>query len=78
MGINTMSHQNHVPKTMSQPNVGFIHWLFYQVKFNPTRSKVDHYVYCKKVGEHFIYVVLYIDDMLMVGNNMEVIKEVKT
>ena len=40
-------------------------------------SKVDHYVYYKKVGEHFIYVELYIDDMLLVENNMEVIKEVK-
>ena len=41
------------------------------------RSKVDHYVYYKQVSEHFIYVVLYADDMLLVGNNMEVIKEVK-
>ena len=24
------------------------------------RSKVDHYVYYKKVGEHFIYVVMYV------------------
>ena len=41
------------------------------------RSQVDHCVYYKQVGEHFIYVVLYVDDMLLVGNNMEVIKEVK-
>ena len=41
------------------------------------RSKVDHYVYYKKVGENFIYVVFYVDDMLLVGNNMEIIKEVK-
>lgn len=41
------------------------------------RSKDDHYVYYKKVGEHFIYVVLYVDDTLLVGNNMEVVKEVK-
>ena len=41
------------------------------------RSKVDHYVYYKQVGEHFIYVVLYVDNMLLVANNMEVIKEVK-
>ena len=26
------------------------------------RSKVDHCVYSKKVGNHFIYVVLYVDD----------------
>ena len=42
------------------------------------RSKVHHCVYYKQVGEHFIYVVLYVNDMLLVGNNMEVIKEVKT
>ena len=41
------------------------------------RSKDDHYVYYKQVGEDFIYVLLYVDDMLLVGNNMEVIKEVK-
>lgn len=41
------------------------------------RNKVDHYVYYKQVGEHFIYVVLYVDDMLLIGNNMEFIKEVK-
>ena len=39
---------------------------------------VDHYVYYKQVGEHFIYVVLYVDDMLLVGNYMDVIKEVKS
>jgi len=34
-------------------------------------------VFYKQVGEHFIYVVLYVDDMLLIGNNMEVIKEMK-
>jgi phosphoribosyl-AMP cyclohydrolase len=42
------------------------------------RSRVDHYVYSKQVGNHFIYVVMYVDDMLLVGNNMDVIKEVKS
>jgi hypothetical protein len=42
------------------------------------RSRDDHCVYSKKVGNHFIYVVLYVDDMLLVGNNMDVIKEVKS
>ena len=41
------------------------------------RSNVDHYVYYKQVGNNFIYVVLYVDDMLLVGNNMDVFKEVK-
>ena len=41
------------------------------------RSKDDHCVYYKQVGEHFIYVVLYVDDMLLVGSNKEVIKEEK-
>ena len=57
--------------------------MWYQ-KFNTyiqglgfVRSNVDHYVYYKQVGNDFIYVVLYVDDMLLVGNNMDVIKEVK-
>ena len=41
------------------------------------RSKDDHCVYYKQAGNDFIYVVLYVDDMLLVGNNMEVIKEMK-
>jgi hypothetical protein len=42
------------------------------------RSKVDYYVYSKQVGDHFIYVVLYVDDMLLIGNNKEIIKDVKS
>jgi hypothetical protein len=42
------------------------------------RSRADHCVYSKQVGNHFIYVVLYVDDILLVGNNMDVIKEVKS
>jgi hypothetical protein len=42
------------------------------------RSRDDHCVYSKNVGNHFIYVVLYVDGMLLVGNNMDVIKEVKS
>jgi hypothetical protein len=41
-------------------------------------SRVDHCVYSKQVGNHFIYAMLYVDDMLLVGNNMDVIKEVKS
>ena len=41
------------------------------------RSNVDHCVYYKQVGNDFMNVELYVDDMLLVGNNMDVIKEVK-
>ena len=40
------------------------------------RSQAYHYVYIKKVSDHFIYLVLYVDDMLLVRNNMDLIKEV--
>jgi hypothetical protein len=42
------------------------------------RSRVDHCVYSKHVGNQFIYVVLDVYDMLLVGNNMDVIKNVKS
>ena len=41
------------------------------------RSWANHYVYNKQVIGHFIYVALYVDDMLLVGNNVDMIKEVK-
>ena len=33
-----------------------------------TRSKADHCVYFKLIGDRVIYLVLYMDDMLLVGN----------
>ena len=40
------------------------------------RSQANHCVYLKKVGDHLVYVALYVNDMLLVGNNMDMIKEV--
>ena len=42
------------------------------------RSKEDHYVYFKLIGDHLIYFVLYMDDKLLIGNNKEIIQGVKT
>jgi hypothetical protein len=41
-------------------------------------SKEDHCVYFKLIGDHLIYLVLYVDDMLLIGNNKEIIQDVKT
>jgi hypothetical protein len=37
------------------------------------RSKADHYVFFKLIGDHIIYLVLYVDTMLPIGNNKEII-----
>ena len=42
-----------------------------------TRSKADHCVYFKLIGDRVIYLVLYVDDMLLTGNDKEIIHEVK-
>jgi hypothetical protein len=42
-----------------------------------TRRKVDHCVYFKLIVDHIIYLVLYVDDMLLIGNNKEIIQDVK-
>ena len=49
----------------------------YILDFKFKRSQAGHYVYRKQVRDHFIYVALYVNDMLLVGNNMDLIKEVK-
>jgi hypothetical protein len=43
-----------------------------------TRRKDGHCVYVKLIGDHLIYLVLYVDDMLLIGNNKEIIQDVKT
>jgi hypothetical protein len=43
-----------------------------------TRNKVDHCVYFELIGDHIIYLVLYLDDMLLIGNEKEIIQDVKT
>jgi hypothetical protein len=40
------------------------------------RSKVENCIYSKEEGGHFIYVALYVDDILLIRNNMDTIKEV--
>jgi hypothetical protein len=30
------------------------------------------------IGDHLIYLVLYVDNMLLIGNNKEIIQDVKT
>eukprot|EP00253_Pinus_taeda_P003724 PITA_03724 len=43
-----------------------------------TRRKVDHCLYFKFIGDHVIYLVLYVDDILLVGNDKEIIQDLKT
>jgi hypothetical protein len=43
-----------------------------------TRSKGHDCVYFKLIGDHLIYLFLYVDDMLLIGNNKEIIQDVKT
>jgi hypothetical protein len=43
-----------------------------------TRSKVDHCVYFKLIDDRLIYLVLYVDDMLLIGNDKAIIQDVKT
>ena len=43
-----------------------------------TRSNEDHCVYFKLIGDHVIYLVLYVDDMLLIGNDKEIIQDLET
>jgi hypothetical protein len=60
------------------PRMWYQNFDTYMLGLGFVRSTVDHCVYSKQVGNHFICVVLYVDDMLLVGNNLDVIKEVKS
>ena len=48
----------------------------YMMGLGFTRNKEDHFVYFKLIGDHLIYLVLYVDDILFIGNK-EIIQDVK-
>jgi hypothetical protein len=50
----------------------------YMLGLGFTKRKADHCVCYKLIGDHIIYLVLYVDDMLLIGNDKEIIQEVKT
>jgi hypothetical protein len=50
----------------------------YMLGLGFTRSKEDHCVYSKLIGDHLIYFVLYVDDMLLIGNNKEIMLDTPT
>jgi hypothetical protein len=41
-------------------------------------SKGRYPVGYTRIGDHLIYLVFYVDDMLLIGNNKEIIQDVKT
>ena len=59
------------------PRIWYQNFDTYILSFGFVRSKVDHCIYSKEEGGRFIYAALYVDDMLLIGNNMDTIKEVK-
>ena len=59
------------------PRIWYQKFDTYILSLGFVRRKFDHYIYSKEEGGCFIYVALYVDDMLLIGNNMDAIKEVK-
>jgi hypothetical protein len=59
------------------PRMWYQNFNTYILSFGFVRSKVVHCIYSKEEGDNFIYVALYVDDMLLIGNSMNTIKEVK-
>jgi hypothetical protein len=49
----------------------------YILSFGFVRSKANHYIYSKEEGGCFIYVAFYVDDLFLIGKNIDAIKEVK-
>jgi hypothetical protein len=45
----------------------------YMLGLGFTSSKADHCVHYKLIGDHLIYLVLYVDDTLLIGNEKEII-----
>jgi hypothetical protein len=51
------------------PRMWYQNFDTYMLGLGFTRRKEDHCVHFKLIGHHLIYLVLYVDDMLLIGNN---------
>ena len=51
------------------PRMWYQNFDTYIIGLGFVRRKVDQCVYFEQVGDHFINIVLYVDDMLLIGNN---------
>ena len=60
------------------PRMWYHKFNIYMLGLEFTRSKADHYVYFKLIGDQLIYLILYVNDMLLIGNDKEIIQDVKT
>jgi hypothetical protein len=60
------------------PRMWYLKFDTYMLGLAFTRRKFDQYVYFKLVGYRLIYLVLYVNDMLLIGNEKEIIHGVKT
>jgi len=49
----------------------------FSLKVGFVRSEEDNYVYLKIIDDQVLIIVLYVDDMLFIGNNKEMIRELK-
>ncbi|KAK8914337.1 hypothetical protein KSP39_PZI023872 [Platanthera zijinensis] len=49
----------------------------YMLELGLERSNSDHCVYFQRKGEHFTFLTLYVDDMLLVGNSVKMIQQLK-
>jgi hypothetical protein len=55
------------------PRMWYQNFDTYMLGLGFTRRKAVHCVYFKLIGDHVIYLVLYVDDILLIGNNKEII-----
>jgi hypothetical protein len=50
----------------------------YMLRLGFIINKEDHCVYFKLIGDNLIYLDLSVDDMFLIGNNKDIIQDVKT
>ncbi|GJU28271.1 retrotransposon protein, putative, ty1-copia subclass, partial [Tanacetum coccineum] len=49
----------------------------YPNRFGFTQNRDEPCVYCKASGSNVVFLILYVDDILIMGNNIPILKEVK-
>jgi hypothetical protein len=58
--------------------LGMLKWIAFFLTLNFSRCHSDPNVYTKKVGNHLIILVLYVDDLILTGSDPKLLTHVKS